>query len=154
MLCRHYYYNICTGSMACSMFYKQFRDVYGSSGVTIVVGDINRGKTKSVELCLAACGVRHARYHSISDALLRKLLLGGMPWSYDDPDNAEQLMSILLSVFGGTTMGNIHTYGSCNVSPICTANTFILSQLASMDKRFHVYKSHVCMHVYAILCSK
>lgn len=59
---------------------EQLKTKYGSFGVTIVVGDINRGKTKSVELSLASLGVHHASYSSINNALLRKLLLGGMPW--------------------------------------------------------------------------
>lgn len=98
-----------------------------------MVGDINCGKNKSVELSLASLGVRHARYSSISNALLRKLLLGGMPWCYDDPDTAEQLMKILLSVFGGNTMGNSLASGSCRVSLLATANMHILDELASLD---------------------
>lgn len=123
------------GSLASSMFYEELQAKYGSFGVTIIAGEINRGKSKSVELALAAFGVRNARYSSISNALLRKLLLGGMPWVLDDPNNAEQLMNILLSVFGGTTMGNALTSGSCRVSPLATANMHILRELASMDKR-------------------
>ena len=68
---------------------------YGSFGVTIISGEINRGESKCVELSLASIGVRNARYSSISNALLRKLMLGGMPWSFDDPDTADQLMRIL-----------------------------------------------------------
>lgn len=124
-----------TGSVASSLFYEKLQGKYGSLGVTIVVGDINRGKSKSAELALAAFGVRNARYSSISNALLRKLLLGGMPWVLDDPNDAEQLMNILLSVFGGTTVGNALTSGSCRVSPLATANMHILHELASMDKR-------------------
>ena len=123
------------GSVASSLFYEQLQTKYGSFGVTIVVGDINRGKTKSVELCLASLGVRHARFSSISNALLRKLLLGGMPWCYDDPDTAEQLMKILLAVFGGNTMGNSLTSGSCRVSPLVTANMHIMEEIALMDRR-------------------
>ena len=70
------------------MFYEELTDKYGSFGVAIVVGDINRGKTKSVELSLAAVGVRHTRYSSISNALLRKSLLGGKPRCLDDSDTA------------------------------------------------------------------
>ena len=44
---------------------------------SLIVGEVNRGKSKSVELCLAAMGVRHARYRDISNAFLKKLLLGG-----------------------------------------------------------------------------
>ncbi len=65
---------------------------------------MNRGKSKSVELSLAALGLRGAMYSSISDALLRKLILGSMPFALDDPDDADQLHRILLSVFGSTTM--------------------------------------------------
>ena len=106
--------------------------------MTIVVGDINRGKTKSVELSLAALGVRYAKYSSITNALLRKLLLGGMPWCFNDPDDAGQLMRILLSVFGGSTMGNVNSHGSCRVSPLATANMYILQELAAMDRRFDI----------------
>jgi len=123
------------GSVASSLFYEQLQPKYGSFGVTIVAGDVNRGKTKSVELCLASLGVRHARFSSISNALLRKLLLGGMPWCFDDPDTAEQLMKILLTVFGGNTTGNALTSGSCRSSPLVTANMHIMEELASMDKR-------------------
>ncbi len=76
------------GSVASFSFYEKLQATYVSFGVTIVAGEVNRGKTKSVELCLASLG---ARFSSISDALLRKLLHGGMPWCFDDPDTAEQL---------------------------------------------------------------
>lgn len=123
------------------MFYEKLLEKYGSFGVTIIVGEINRGKSKSVELSLASVGVRNARYSAISNALLRKLMLGGMPWCFDDPDTAEQLMRILLAVFGGTTMGNMLTSGSCRVSPLATANLHILHDLASMDRRYaSIYK--------------
>ena len=46
------------------MSYVQLKERHGSFGVTIIVGEVNRGKSKSVELCLAALGVRHARYSS------------------------------------------------------------------------------------------
>ena len=121
------------------MFYNQLKDRHGSFGVTVIVGEVNRGKSKSVELCLAAFGVRHARYRDISNAFLKKLLLGGMPWCYDDPNSAEQLMDILLNVFDGTTSGNLLSSGSCGVSPIATANNHIMHQLASMDKRYVLY---------------
>ena len=120
------------------MSYVQLKERHGSFGVTIVVGEANRGKSKSVELCLAALGVRHARYMDISNPFLKKLLLGGMPWCYDDPNSAEQLMDILLNVFDGTTSGNLLSGGSCRVSPIATANNHIMHQLASMDKRYVV----------------
>ena len=112
------------GSVASSLFYEQLKEKYGSFGVTIISGEINRGKSKSVELCLASIGVRNARYSSISNALLRKLMLGGMPWSFDDPDTADQLMRILLSVFGGTTMGNMLASESCRISPLTTARVY------------------------------
>ena len=124
------------GSITSSMFYEQLKEKYGSLGVTIIVGEINRGKSESVELSLASIGIRNVRYSSISNALLRKLMLGGMPWCFNDPDTAEQLMRILLGVFGGTTMGNILTSGSCRVSPLATANLHILHDLASMDRRY------------------
>jgi len=140
MYTSHYYFvDIILGSVASSFFYEELQSIYGSFGVSIVVGDINRGKTKSVELSLAAFGIRSARYSSITNALLRKLLLGGMPWCYDDPDTADQLMKILLSVFGGTTIGNTLTKGSCRVSPLATANMHIMQELASMDKRYYIY---------------
>ena len=120
------------------MFYEQLQEKYGSFGVTIVIGEINRGKSKSVELSLASLGVRRARFSSISNALLRKLLLGGMPWCFDDPDSADQLLGILLSVFGGTTMGNALTSGSCRISPLATANMHIMHELAAMDTRYIV----------------
>lgn len=132
------------GSVASSMFYEQLQEKYGSFGVTIIVGEINRGKSKSVELSLASIGVRNARYSSISNALLRKLMLGGMPWCFDDPDTAEQLMRILLGVFGGTTMGNVLTSGSCRVSPLATANLHILHDLASMDRRYACIRCTYC----------
>ena len=103
-----------------------------------MIGEINRGKSKSVELSLASLGVRRARFSSISNALLRKLLLGGMPWCFDDPDSADQLLGILLSVFGGTTMGNALTSGSCRISPLATANMHIMHELAAMDTRYIV----------------
>ena len=60
-------------------------------------------ENRSVELSLASIDARDACYSSISN-LLRKLMLGGgLPWSFDDPDTAEQLMHILLSVLSGTT---------------------------------------------------
>ena len=126
------------GSVVTSMFYEQLKDRHGSFGVTVIVVEVNRGKSKSVELCLAAFGVQHARYRDISNAFLKKLLLGGMPWCYDDPNSAEQLMDILLNVFDGTTSGNLLSSGSCGVSPIATANNHIMHQLASMDKRYVV----------------
>ena len=47
-------------------------------------------------------------------------------------------MKILMAVFGGNTMGNSLTSGSCRVSPLVMANMHILDALASMDKRFVV----------------
>ena len=95
---------------------------YGSCGVHIALGNVNRGKSKTVELSLAALGIRGAMYSSISDALLRKLLLGSMPFAYNDPDDAEQLHRILLSVFGGNTIGNLKHHGTTRVTPIATVN--------------------------------
>lgn len=136
----------CTGSVASSLFYEKMQATYGSFGVTIVVGEVNCGKTKSVELSLASLGIRHARFSSISDAFLRKLLLGGMPWCYDDPDTAEQVMKILMAVFGGNTMGNSLISGSCRVSPLVTANMHILDALASMDKRLVLFTMMLVVH--------
>jgi hypothetical protein len=68
-----------------------------------------------------------------------------MPWCYDDPNSAEQLMDILLNVFDGTTSGNLLSSGSCGVSPIATANNHIMHQLASMDKRYVV----ACIQQYS-----
>ena len=81
--------------------------------------------------------MRHARYRDISNPFLKKLLLGGMPWCYDDPNSAEQLMDILLNVFDGTTSGNLSS-GSCGVSPIVSANNHVMHQLASVDKRYAI----------------
>ena len=83
------------------MFYEDLLQKFGSCGITLAVGDINRAKSKSVELSLSAIGCRGAIYTSISDALLRKLLMGAMPWCYDDPEEASQLEKMLISVFGG-----------------------------------------------------
>ena len=131
------HHNHCiSGSVVSSMFYEQLKERHGSFGVALIVGEVNHGKSKSVELCLAAMDVRHARYRDISNAFLKKLLLGGMPWCYDDPNSAEQLMEILLNVFDGTTSGNLLSSGSCGVSPIATVNNHILHQLVSMDKRY------------------
>ena len=127
------------------MFYQQLKERHGSFGVALIVGEVNRGKSKSVEFCLAAMGVRHARYRDISNAFLKKLLLGGMPWCYDDPNSAEQLMEILLNVFDGTTSGNLLSSGLCGVSPIATANNTILHQLVSMDKWYY------CMHMDTVV---
>ena len=88
-----------------------------------------------MEIALAALGVRGAMYSSISDAFLRKLLLGTMPWGFDVPDDAEQLQKILLSVFGNTCIGNINQHGNARVSPIATANDHIVDDLASRDER-------------------
>ena len=90
----------------------------------------------SVDLYVAAFGVQHARYRDISNAFLKILLLSGMPWCYEDPNIAEQLIDILLNVFDGTS-GNLSS-GSCGVSPITTTNNHIMHQLASMDKRYVV----------------
>ena len=73
-------------------------------------------------------------YSSISDALLRRLLLGSMLFAFDDPDDAEQLHRIL-SVFGGITIGNVKHHGTTRVTPIATANKHIVDDLASRDKR-------------------
>jgi hypothetical protein len=35
------------------MFYEQLKENYGSFGVTIIVGEINWGKSKSIELTIA-----------------------------------------------------------------------------------------------------
>ncbi len=104
--------------------------------MNIAVGNDNRGKSKSVELSLAALGLRGAKYSSISDALLRKLLLGAMPWCFDDPDDADQLQKILLSVFGGCTIGNITNHGATRVTPIATANMHILDELTFSQYQF------------------
>ena len=117
------------------MFYEDLIKVFGSCGVSIAIGGSNRGKSKSVELCLSAIGCRGAVYTSISDALLRKLLLGAMPWCYDDPESADQLERMLISVFGGASIGNITSHGATRVAPITTANQFIVDELASRDER-------------------
>ena len=85
-----------------------------------------------MELALSVLGLRQARYSSISNAFLKKLLLGAMPWCFDDPD---ELQRLLLSVFGGNTIGNIQTHGSARVIPIATVNCHILKDLATNDER-------------------
>ena len=92
----------------------------------------------SVELSLSAVGCHGVMYTSISDALIRKLLLGAMPWCYDDPEDADQLERMFISVFGGCNIGNASKYGSTRVSPIATANTFIVDELASRDERLFI----------------
>ena len=86
------------GSVISSIFYEDLLQKFGSCGVTLAIGGSNRGKSKSVELSLSAVGCRGAMYTSISDALIRKLLLGGMPWCYDDPEDATSWRECL-SVF-------------------------------------------------------
>ena len=124
--------------MVWSLVYEDIQAKYGSCGVHIALGNVNRGKSKTVELSLAALGVRGAMYSSISDAFLRKLLLGAMPFAYDDPDDAEQLHRILLSVFGGNTIGNLKHHGTTRVTPIATANNHIVDDLASRDERLEL----------------
>ena len=102
---------------------------YGSCGVSISLGNVNRGKSKSVELSLAALGLKGAMFSSITDALRRKLLFGSTPFAFDDPDDAEQLHRILLSVFGGNTIGNLNHHGVTRVAPIATANQHIVDDL-------------------------
>ena len=123
------------GAVISSLFYEELLKKFGSCGVSLVYGDVNRGKSKSVELALSVFGLRQARYSSISDAFLRKLLLGSMPWCFDDPDDAEQLQRLLLSVFGGNTIGNIKMYGNARVVPIAMANCHIVEELATKDER-------------------
>ena len=52
---------------------------------------------------------------------LRKLLLSSMPFLLDDPGNADQLEKLLISVFGGSTIGNMSSHGQTRVAPIITA---------------------------------
>ncbi len=101
-----------------------------------------------MELALAALGLRGAKYSAISDAFLRKLMLSAMPWCYDDPDHADQLQNILLSVFGGNTIGNVTRHGTTRVAPIATANEHIIEELASRDDRLETV---VCNHII-LLC--
>ena len=126
------------GSVISSIFYEDLLQKFGSCGVTLAIGGSNRGKSKSVELSLSAVGCRGAMYTSISDALIRKLLLGAMPWCYDDPEDANQLERMLISVFGGCNIGNASKHGSTRVSPIATANIFIVDELASRDERLFI----------------
>ena len=90
-LCSFYttadYYLLCIGAVMISLFHKDIMRKFGNSGVAIAIGKVNRGKSKSV-----------------SNALLRKLLLGAMPWCFDDPSDAEQLQRILIAAFGGANM--------------------------------------------------
>ena len=124
------------GAVISSLFYEELLRKFGSCGVSLVYGDVNRGKSKSVELALSVLGLRQARYSSIFDAFLRKLLLGAMPWCFHDPDDADQLQRLLLSVFGGNTIGNVQTHGSARVVPIATANCHIVEDLATRDERY------------------
>ena len=117
------------------MFYEDLMHKFGSCGITLAVGGSNRAKSKSVELSLSAVGVRGAMYTSISDALLRKLLMGAMPWCYDDPEEASQLERMLIIVFGGANTGNLSKHGGTRVTPIATANFFIVDEMASRDER-------------------
>ena len=129
-------HTIFIGAVICSLFYEELLHKFGSCGVSLVYGDVNRGKSKSMELALSVLGLRQARYSSISKAFLKKLLLGAMPWRFDDPDDAHQLQRLLLSVFGGNTIGNIQTHGSARVIPIATANCHMVEDLlATKDER-------------------
>ena len=126
------------GAVVTSLFYEDILKTFGSCGVSLAFGHVNRGKSKSVELSLAALGLRKAKFSSISDAFLRKLLLGAMPWCFDDPDDAEQLQKVLLTVFGGNTIGNIQSHGASRIVPVTTANQHILDELAARDERSQV----------------
>lgn len=99
-----------------------------------------------MELSLAALGIRKAKFSSISDAFLRKLLLGAMPWCFDDPDDAEQLQKVLLTVFGGNTIGNIQSHGASRIVPVVTANQHILDELATRDERY----SYMACRIYTV----
>ena len=138
-LCSFYttanYYFLCIGAVMISLFHEDIMGKFGNSGVAIAIGKVNRGKSKSVELSLAAVGCRGAKFTEISDALLRKLLLGAMPWCFDDPSDAEQLQRILIAAFGGANTGNMTSHGTARVASIVTVNDFILNDLASMDER-------------------
>ena len=61
--------------------------------------------------------------------------MGAMPWCYDDPEEATQLEKMLISVFGGANIGNLSSHGATRVTPITTANFFIMDELASRDDR-------------------
>ena len=50
------------GAVICSLFYEELLHKFGSCGVSLVYGDVNRGKSKSVELALSVLGLRQARY--------------------------------------------------------------------------------------------
>ena len=126
--------------MVTSLFYEDILKTFGSCGISLAFGHVNRGKSKSVELSLATLGLRKAKFSSISDAFLRKLLLGAMPWcfddpGFDDPDDAEQLQRVLLTVFGGNTIGNIQSHGASRIVLVATANQHILDELATRDER-------------------
>ena len=64
------------------------------------------------------------------------MLLGAMPWCFDDPDDADQLQKLLLSVFRRNTIGNIQTHGSARVILIATANCHVVEDLATKDERY------------------
>ncbi len=75
-------------------------------------------------------------------------MLSAMPWCYDDPDHADQLQNILLSVFGGNTIENVTQHGTTRVAPIATANEHIIDELASRDDRLVTV---VCYHFHLTL---
>ena len=60
---------ICLHMQEQSFFMRScFKSLVASCGVSLVYGDVNREKSKSVELTLTVWGLRQARYSSISDA--------------------------------------------------------------------------------------
>ena len=100
-----------------------------------------------MELSLASLGIRKAKFTSISDAFLHKLLLGAMPWCFDDPDDAQQLQKVLLTVFGRNTIGNIQSHGASKIVPVVTGNQHILEDvLANRDERY----SYMACRIYTV----
>lgn len=127
--------SICVGGVVQSLNYEALLQKFGCVGVHVAFGGTNHGKTKAAELSLAMAGLHNVKYTQMTEALLRKLLFGSMPWVYDDPSDTGFLQTILIDVFGGAGIGNSRRQGSAQAAPIVTANEFILDILREKDER-------------------
>ena len=82
------------GAVVTSLFYEDILKTFGSCGVSIWAC-----QQRKVQKCGAlTCSTWSSKGQILMnfDAFLHKLLLGAMPWCFDDPDDAEQLQKVLL----------------------------------------------------------
>lgn len=107
---------------------------YSSVFIPVAYGETNRGKTKAAEIAVRAAGQSQPCYSAMTDALMKKLLWGGLPFVYDDPSKLDVMKETVMRAFGGGMMGPTTQAMPARCVPLICVNEFLVEALSKVEE--------------------